>query len=210
MSDPLSAIGTVASIGGSLLSGRASKKAAGAQADAANAGIAEQRRQFDKVQELLKPYVSAGKTSLSDLQALLGQKSQAAERAQINEVLRSPTFGESVRQGEVGILSNASATGNLRGGNTQAALAQFRPMMLAQELERRYSRLQGLAGMGQNSAAGVGSAAQAAGNQIASLMGERGAARAGGQLAQAEAYGNLLSLPGKILGGLGGGIGNLF
>ena len=49
-----------------------------------------------------------------------------------------------VRQGEEAILQGASATGGLRGGNVQAALAQFRPAMLNRFVQQQYERLGGL------------------------------------------------------------------
>ena len=66
----------IVGIGGSLISGMsqssAANKASKAQQQAADAQIAESRRQFDLVQSLLKPYVSAGNTALSSMLDLLG------------------------------------------------------------------------------------------------------------------------------------------
>jgi hypothetical protein len=66
----------IVGIGGSIISGmsqsEASDKASEAQQQAADAQIAESRRQFDLVQSLLKPYVSAGNTALSSMLDLLG------------------------------------------------------------------------------------------------------------------------------------------
>jgi hypothetical protein len=45
---------------GSINAGQMLQEAAGIQAGAAEAGIAEQRRQFDALQTLLKPYTEAG------------------------------------------------------------------------------------------------------------------------------------------------------
>ena len=66
----------IVGVGGSLISGMsqssAANKASKAQQQAADAQIAESRRQFDLVQSLLKPYVSAGNTALSSMLDLLG------------------------------------------------------------------------------------------------------------------------------------------
>lgn len=66
----------IVGIGGSLLSGgmqaSAANKAAKAQGAAADAQIAETRRQFDIVQNLMKPYVGAGNAALDQQLALLG------------------------------------------------------------------------------------------------------------------------------------------
>ena len=123
----------------------------------------------------------------------------------------SPMFQALARQGEEAMLQQASATGGLRGGNIQAALAQFRPQMLAQAIEEQYGRLggltslgqltsQNLAQMGQASAAGTATAGLRTGADIAGLMGQQGAARAGAELAQGQAFANVLNLPAQFLG----------
>lgn len=91
------------------------------------------------------------------------------------------------QQGENAILQQGSATGGLRGGNTQGALAQFRPQMLSNLINQQYGRLGGITQMGQASAAGVGAAGMQSGAQIADLLGQQGAAVAGGQLALGQA-----------------------
>ncbi len=71
------AIGTAAAIiGGSIISGaagsRSASKAAKAQAKGQEAGIAEQRRQFDITQQSLAPFQSAGTAALEQQRILLG------------------------------------------------------------------------------------------------------------------------------------------
>ena len=108
------------------------------------------------------------------------------------------------------MLQNASATGGLRGGNIQGALAQYRPAMLTNAINQQYANLGGLTQMGQNSAAGVGSSGMTSANNVASLLAQQGAASAGGVLGGAKAYGNALNLPSQILGmqyGAGGKMG---
>lgn len=189
--------GLVAVAGATVVSGamgsRAASKAASAEAASAEAGIEEQRRQFDEIRKLLQPYVEAGTPALEAQQAMLGFGGPAAERAQIAAVERSPMFLERVRQGEQALLQQASATGGLRGGNVQAALAQFRPALLAEELETRYGRLGGMVGLGQRSAVGVGEAGLATGRDVSGLLATQGAARSAGALRQANIMGGTLS-----------------
>lgn len=183
----------------------AAKDAANAQTQASERGIEEQRRQFDQVQQLLAPYVNAGNGAISGQQDLLGLNGGAAQQAAINGIKGSPQFGAIAQQGEDAILANASATGGLRGGNVQGALAQFRPQLLASLIDQQYQRLGGLTTGGQNAAAGVGSAGQATGNNITMLLGQQGAAQAGASLAQGKAYGqmanSITSGIGQVLGG---------
>jgi hypothetical protein len=174
--------------------------AAAIQSGAAQAGIEEQRRQFDALQALLKPYTEAGKPALEAQQAFLGLRGPEAERAAIERISGGERFQELTRQGEEALLQRASATGGLRGGNVQAALAQFRPQVLNQLIEEQYGRLGGMTTLGQRSAAGVGAAGMESGTNVANLLAQQGAAQAGGEIGQAKAYGQLFNLPGQLLG----------
>lgn len=238
MPDPVTAL----VVGGSQLIGSsmqasAAGDAAAIQSGAAEAGIAEQRRQFDAMRELLKPYTEVGVPALEGLQpyaqagapaleqqqALLGLRGPEAQRAAIAGIEGGAGYQAQVQAGEEALLQRASATGGLRGGNIQAALGQFRPQMLQQEIERQYGRLggmadigrvtqQNLAQIGQSSAAGTGSAGLQTGTNVANLLSQQGAALAGGELGEAKAYGQLFNLPAQFLGmQMGGGkAGSLF
>ena len=216
MPDPVTGLVVAgSSLAGSAIQSRAAGKAAGQQAQAAEAGIEEQRRQFDRLQELLKPYVEAGTPALQAQQALLGLGGAEAQQQAIAELEGSPMFQALARQGEEAMLQQASATGGLRGGNLQAALAQFRPQMLAQAIEDQYSKLGGMTALGQQSAAGVGTAGMQSAGQIAGLLGQQGAARAGGTLGRAAPFAQMFNLPAQFVGlqmGMGKtpGFGSLF
>jgi len=185
---------------GGIMQADAASEAAGIQAGASQAGIEEQRRQFDALQALLKPYVEAGTPALEQQQALLGLKGPEAEQAAIERIRGGQTFQELARQGEEALLQRASATGGLRGGNIQGALAQFRPALLSQAIEQQYGRLGGMTELGQRSAAGVGAAGMGSGTNVANLLAQQGAARAGGELGEAKAYSSLFNLPAQMLG----------
>jgi hypothetical protein len=201
MPDPITALVVGGSqLIGSTMQASAAGEAAGIQAGAAEAGITEQRRQFDALQSLLKPYTEAGLPALEQQQAFLGLRGPEAERAAIERISGSERFQELTRQGEEALLQRASATGGLRGGNIQAALGQFRPQVLNQLIEEQYGRLGGITTLGQRSAAGVGAAGMESGVNVANLLSQQGAARAGGELGEAKAYGSLFNLPGQLLG----------
>ena len=191
------------------MQGEAAGDAAAIQGQASQAGIEEQRRQFNKVQELLKPYTEAGVPALEAQQAFLGLKGPEAERAAIERIQGGQTFQALQQQGENALLQNASATGGLRGGNLQGALAQFRPALLSNLIEQQYGRLGGLTTLGQNAAAGTGAAAQTMGTNVTNLLGQQGAAAAGAEIAQGRAFG---AIPSAISGGLGlfSGLGGKF
>jgi hypothetical protein len=260
MPGPLVA-GIAGSIGSAAIQSSAAKKAGKAQAAAANDQIAETRRQFDLVQSLLGPYVSAGAAGLQAQLDLMGLGGTAGTGPAISEITTGATpgtgggnfnpfgglnqtvtpgnpgtttyragdqtfatraeaeayaaanmtgavtaeqaqqnaidgiaggaqFGELVKQGEYGILANQSATGGLRGGDTQAAMAQFRPAMLQALIDKQLAQYGGLAANGQNAAAMTGTAAQNAGAQVNQALGDRGAALAGTALAGGQAWAN--------------------
>lgn len=216
-------------IGGSLISGSmqadAAESAAGQQSAAAQAGIDEQRRQFNEIQRLLQPYVGAGTTAIQGLSpyaqagapalqqqmALAGLGGAGAQQAAIDQIAQSPLLQAQMRQGEEAMLQRASATGGLRGGNIQGALAQFRPQMLQQAITDQYGRLggltalgqqttQNLATMGQASAARVGATGMESAGNIANLLGQQGAAQAGATMAGVAPFANLLNMPMQLAG----------
>lgn len=207
----------------------AAEVGAEAQERAAELSIEEQRRQFDEVRKVLEPYVTAGNLQLTQFEplreagaaqipileefatvgpealqqqrALAGLAGPDAQRAAISQIEQGPQFQAAIRQGEEALLQRASATGGLRGGNIQAALAQFRPQMLNQFIDQQYGRLGGLVGtggaatetlfgaglgsqellarLGQASAAGQAAGATSLGAGISGALGQIGAAQAG-------------------------------
>ena len=210
---------------GSVMQADAAESAAETQAGASRAGIAEQRSQFDEVQKLLAPYVQAGTGAISQFQpfqqagqqafqqqqALAGLLGPEAQQKAIAAIEGGAGYQAQIQAGEEALLQNASATGGLRGGNIQAALAQFRPQMLQRAIDQEYVRLGGFAGAGigasealfrggQASAAGQASQAQTLGTNVATLLGREGQAVAGGQLAQGRAFG---AIPSAFASGLG-------
>ena len=193
------AIGSVVGgITGAKQAGKAAERAAATQAAAAQAGIDEQKRQFDKLVELMSPYVTTGTEAMTAQKALIGLAGPEAEAAAIAKQEQSPIFQALTQQGESAILQNAAATGGLRGGNVQAALSQFRPQILNSLIEQQYGRLGGFTKLGQASAAGQAESGMASADSIANLLANQGAATAGGQIAKGnvvrQSFGDLLSI----------------
>lgn len=204
------AVGGAALVGGIYSSSQqanAAESASNAQVASTAAGIAQQDKQFETIRQLLSPYVQAGTGALGAQQNLIGLGGSDAQSAAIKALQESPQFTAQLAQGENSILQNASATGGLRGGNTQAALAQFSPQLLANTINNQYSKLGGLTSLGQNAAAGVGNAGMQTGNNISQLLQQQGAAQAGGALAQGQAQAGYANAITGALGtyvGLGG------
>lgn len=215
-------IGGVAS---SRAQSKAAKSAAAAQMSAADQAARVEREMFEETQATLRPFVEAGYGGVAELGAyaepglfaleqqaaitgLMGPEAQAAQIAQIES---SPLYQARVRQGEEALLQQASATGGLRGGNIQGALAQFRPQMLTEEIERTYGRLGGftslgaetqsrLAGLGQAAAAGEAAAASGAAGGISQALTQAGQAQAGSAIARGQARADMFGLPAQAAG----------
>ena len=227
------------------VSAGASTEAARIQAESAAAAIAEQRRQFDAMQEIMKPWVDQGTSAMSGLdqyqqagsdslkqqRALMGLDGQEAQRAAISALSGSSQMDALAQQSENAMMQSGAATGGLRGGNMQGALAQFRPSMLSSLINQQYSKLGGMIDMGQSitmnraalgqaSASGVGAAGMQSASSIGNLLTQQGNALAGGALGAGNAMasgilggGNALaqsqlargqnwaSLPGQIIQG---------
>jgi hypothetical protein len=186
---------------------KAAKEAANSQSESADKGIAEERYRFDEIQKMLKPYVDAGQPALSAQQDLLGLNGKDKQGAAVGNIQNGPMFEQIAKQGEDAMLQNAAATGGLRGGNTQGALAQFRPQLLQQMIDQQYQRLGGLTQIGQASAAGVGAAGQQAGTNISNLYQQQGAAQGGAAIAQGRAYGQMAN---SVAGAFGQFVGAKF
>lgn len=214
------AAGQLASAG---LQGYAANQASQQQAQAAQAGIEEQRRQFEATRQALAPFAQAGTQALGGFapyqaaglqafgqqQALAGLQGQQAQRAAIGALEASPEYQALARQGEEAILQRASATGGLRGGNVQAALAQFRPAMLQQLIDQQYQRLGGFAGtglqttgalasMGQSAAAQQGQFGANVASNIGNLLAQQGQAQALGTVGTSRAISQALNIPATL------------
>lgn len=198
------AVTVVGSLVASNQQEKAAQGAANAQAAAASGGISEEQRQFEYIQALLAPYVQAGNTALSGQQDLLGSNGPEAQQKAIAELQNSAQFQALAQQGENAILSKASATGGLRGGNVQAALGQFRPQLLSQLIEQQYGRLGQISSLGQASAAGQAAMSQQQGVNIAGLLEGMGQAQAGGILGQGYANAGLINGISQFGGALAG------
>lgn len=198
----------------SLTGKTAAKKASQAQQQASQQGMAEQKRQFDALQQLMKPYVQSGTNALSGQNDLLGLNGFGKQQGAIDNIENSPFFKSQYQQAENALLQNASATGGLRGGNMQEALADNRSNMLFGNVQQQLQNLSGAAANGQSAAAGLGGQGLTFGNNMAQGYGDIGQAQAGYQLAKGQVNSGLFNTAlkggmmafGGGLGGLGGGV----
>lgn len=177
---------------------KAAKKAAEAQQAAAQQGIDAVSSQNALTQQNLAPYLQTGTKALGAQSDLLGLNGTGVQGSAIDALRASPLFQSLFGNGQEAILNNASATGGLRGGNTQRSLADFGADTLAKTIESQLAALGGLSGQGFNAATNSGQFGAQSADQIAQLLGNKGAAKAGGILGAAaanqELYGHLGNL----------------
>jgi hypothetical protein len=136
-----------------------------------------------------------------------------AQRLAIQSIVDGSQFEALSQQGEYGILSNAAATGGLRGGNVQGVLAQYRPAMLQQLIDKNIADLGGLATVGGNAAGALGTAAMGQNQDMGQsyarqgvALAERGSAIGAGAIAQGQSASNSIA---GITGTIGDTLGRL-
>lgn len=147
------------------------------------------------------PITQAQQGSLGAYQDLIGLNGNTAQQAGIDGIQNGAEFGSLAKQGQDALLQAASATGGLRGGNTEAGLATFRSNLLSTLIDKQLGRLGGLTTLGQNAAAGVGNAGITTGQGVAGLLGQQGAATAGGAIAAGNAITSALGTTSGLLAG---------
>lgn len=132
-----------------------------------------------------------------------GMTGQQAQQTAVENIASSPLLQELTRQGEEALLQQSAATGGLRGGNTEAALAQFRPQMLQNEIDKQFARLSGISGTGVQ-AIGMNPLPNPGGvptnPNIGRIYQDIGAINAGGLLAEGRANANDIAAIGRGIG----------
>lgn len=178
-------------------------------------GIEETARQFDLTRADYAPYQEAGKNALARFSDLLGMGTPEAQQTAISALRETPLYKSLYGAGEEAVLANASATGGLRGGNTQHSLAEFGEDTLARLIERQLGGYRDLIGVGAGATGNVaGFGAQAVGQQN-ELRGQGADALAQARLIRGginaqnwqNAGGFLDDIVSTVAGGLTGGMG---
>lgn len=200
-------MGLLGKITGSDKAAKAAKKAAKIQARSAAEAIAFQRESRDLARADLQPFRDAGISQLSGLSSLISDPN-----AQLDFVQNNPFFNALASDAQSRLFSNQAARGKVGSGGTAQAL-QNSLLLLGQDLlNNNINQRMNLATMGQNAAAGQGTATMQAGGTISDLLTQQGNALAAGQVGAANAntqgINNLLNLGttvgvGLATGGLG-------
>lgn len=183
---------------------KAAKRAGKIQQAGQEAGIAEQRRQFDITQGSLQPFQEAGVAALGQQQALLGLGGAEAQQAAFDQFSQSPGQQFLRDRAQKNLLRNSAAIGGLGGGNVRSALVQQGVGFAQQDFQNQFGRLGQLAGQGQAAATNIGQfGAQAAGNISQGLIGgsqARASGILGAQQARSQQQQNLFGLASAAFG----------
>lgn len=170
----------------------------------------EQKRAAAKFNELMKPFIAPGDKAFKIQQDLAGMGSANGLKYQIQNVLNGPEYQQMIKVGNNNILQNASATGGLRGGNTEQALMTLSPTILNQLMNQRYQRVSDIANVGYNARLASGNAELNTGSALAQNQQNIGDAQATGALGVAQANANGLNAIGQGIGAIGGAVGGYF
>jgi hypothetical protein len=185
----------VGTVGGALISSKATGKAADQQAKGTADGIAENRRQFDIVQANQAPYLEAGKVALGKL---------AAENEiplDQNAIHMDPGYQFGLREGQRAIERQAAAGGGRISGAALKAAAQYGTdyattgystayARVNQARTDRLNRLAALAGVGQTATDNVSAFGSNMAGRNSALMAAAGDNAGAATMARANIWGN--------------------
>lgn len=196
----------VGAVGGALISSDGARSASNTQADATNAGISENRRQYDQTRADYAPYLATGTRALGQLETDINAPTTAAD------VMSDPGYQFGLDQGRRAIDQKIAASGGRVSGASIKAAARFGTDYGAtgygaayQRKQDRLNRLAALAGIGQTASAGSAAAGSNSTNAITSLLTSQGDARGASQVANGSIWSNatkqLAALGGRYFGG---------
>lgn len=112
--------------------------------------IAEQRAAFDFAEGAYQPFKEAGLSALEQYRNLIGIGGADAQQQAMKGLQQSPMMQAQMRNAQEGILQNAAATGGLRGGNVQNALARTSSDIFNQQYLQQVGLLGGMQEQGAN------------------------------------------------------------
>lgn len=184
---------------GSIFGGNAAKDAStnakNAQVDALNRGIDIQDKQFQQTRTDFMPYTQAGAGAVTGLAGMVN----ASDPAVIAQVKNGPLYQSLYANGQEALLAGASATGGLRGGNTQRGLADFGSDVLSQAYQQQLSNYASVANLGLGAQTSVANFGSHTADQTAALNGQIGTAQAANFLTRGGITANQWASAGSYL-----------
>lgn len=183
----------VAYLGGKSTSD-AAKKASKAQQKAAAEAAALQREMYQQTRTDLAPYRDAGTPAVKSILGMYGlDGSGAFDDADLAAFRSSPDYQVAMKEGIDALNNRYAARGELKSGRAMKGVMDYASDLGDKKLEQYMSRLFGIAGMGQNSAAGTAAASMTTGGRLSDLALGAGQARAAGIVGSGNAWSDALS-----------------
>ena len=188
----MSWVAAAVTVGTTLYSANQQKKsakgAANAQANAANAATAEQQRQFDLTRQDQQPWMQAGQSALTQMQAL--------NAGDFTGFKNSPDYQYARDQMQQGIERGAAMRGSLYSGGTNVDLANALNGIASQNYNNFYNRLADLSGTGRSTASGLGGLGMNMATNIGNNLQDAGRARASAYLSTGDTNSQLAGVVG--------------
>ena len=199
-----SVLGNVA---GAIIGGKASKKAAGIQAESADRATELQREMYEKNIELQAPFREAGLTAQNKLLDYLGLSTGAggkyARDFGMQDFQQDPGYAFRMAEGMKALDRTAAARGGMLSGAALRGATRYGQEMGSQEYTNAFNRyqtnranqlnpLQSLMGGGQTAAGQVANAGQNYANQAGQNYMNAGNARASGYVGAANSWTNAI------------------
>lgn len=197
------AIGAVGAIGGSLISSSAAKSAAKTQARGQQAAQKNYEAAMLDIKNQLQPYMDVGQNALGELSGLILGGPNADNMLAALE--NYPGYKFAVEQAKKSLNADAARMGSRVSGNQIAGGIDYMLGAAGGLFDKYLGNLQGLTGVGQQA---VGNYTAAKANMAQNISGTiTGAAnaKASGQAAVGNIWGNGLAQVGQIAGYYGTG-----
>lgn len=163
--------------------------------------IDENARQFNVTMGNLQPGIDLGNKAGAAQGDILGLNGNDPQQAALTALQASPLYQSLYHNGEQAVLANGSATGGLRGGNTQNSLAHFGTDVLGQTIQSQLAHLSGLSGQGATTGSQLGALGAQNSSNIGSLIVNQGQNTAGGILGNAASTDSAWSRLFNFVGG---------
>ena len=153
-----------------------SQAAAGKQSDASAQSIEAQEQMYHQTRDDLQPYMTAGNNAVSQIQNNMADWNKGFTK---DDFLanKDPGYEWNLQQGQQSLQNSAAAKSGLVNAGTMASLSNYSQNQASNEYQNAFNRYQtqiqgnynrwsGLAGLGENAAAGAGNNATSAGQSI--------------------------------------------
>lgn len=188
-------------LAGAAIGSSSADKAADAQEKAANKAANIQYKMYQQTRQDLQPYARSGIPAMRSVMSMYGLTpgSQAFNDRAMADFRAAPDYQIAYREGLRALDNTAAARGELKSGATYKAAMGYASDLGTSKLDEYMDRLLRVAGMGQNAAAGQGSAAMSTGRGLASSYMDAGQAAASGAVASGNIWGGALSNLGNNL-----------